>query len=146
MTATEQVPEGASVGHALIVDDEPAIRSVMRRWFERRGWQVDEAADGEVALPFLASPTASGAAYDVIVADLRMPRLGGAELHAWLSLHRPDLVNHLVIATGDVYEASAAEFLDRAQCRVLQKPFTLNALAEMVAALRFPGHPEGGPG
>lgn len=127
-------------GHALIVDDEPAIRSVVRRWFERRGWHVDEAADGERAKPLIGEVEAGRPPYDVIVADLRMPVLGGAELHDWISAHRPDLVDSVVIATGDVYEADAAAFLDRARCRVLQKPFSLSALAEVVAAIKLPSH------
>jgi CheY-like chemotaxis protein len=126
--------------HALIVDDEPAIRSVVRRWFERRGWQVDEAADGAVALPLIGVDGEDRPRYDLIMADLRMPHVGGAELHDWLADHRPELLNHLVIATGDVYEAGAAEFLDRAGCRVLQKPFSLSALAELVGAIKLPGH------
>jgi CheY-like chemotaxis protein len=128
-------------GHALIVDDEPAIRSVVRRWFERHGWLVDEAADGAGAMPLIGDAAAGRPQYDVIVADLRMPVVGGAELHAWLTVHRPDLVDHFVIATGDVYEEDAAAFLDRSRCRVLQKPFSLAALAEMVAAIRLPTHP-----
>lgn len=140
MTAVMGRAKAKGPGHALIVDDEPAIRSVVRRWFERQGWRVDEAADGAGALPLLGGSEDTRPAYDLIVADLRMPRVGGAELHAWLSTHRPELVDHLVIATGDVYEADAAEFLDRAKCRVLQKPFSLSALAELVAAIKLPSH------
>ncbi|MBK8249722.1 MAG: response regulator [Gemmatimonadetes bacterium] len=127
-------------GHALIVDDEPAIRSVVRRWFERRGWHVDEASDGAGAKPLIGELAAGRPAYDVIVADLRMPVVNGAELHEWISAHRPDLVDSVVIATGDVYEADAAAFLDRSRCRVLQKPFSLSALADVVAAIKLPSH------
>lgn len=122
-----------SGGKALIVDDEAAIRSVMRRWFERRGWSVDEADDGSSALPLLeADPPSALRTYDLILADLRMRDVGGEQLHRWLAEHRPELLDHLVIATGDVHEEGAAAFLQRSRCPVLHKPFELRALADIV--------------
>jgi CheY-like chemotaxis protein len=129
---TSHVPAGA----ALIVDDEPAIRAAIRRWFERRGWTVDEADDGETALPLLEAAEPSALRhYDLIVADLRMRRVGGADLHRWLSVHRPDLLARLVIATGDAQESEAAAFLESSRCRVLEKPFALASLADLLPAV-----------
>jgi len=48
--------------HALIIDDERSVRMALRRYFERRGWQVTEAEDGAHALRLLEQPEAS--AYD----------------------------------------------------------------------------------
>ena len=38
---------------ALVIDDEPGIRLALKRWFERQGYTVLEAADGEAALKHL---------------------------------------------------------------------------------------------
>ncbi|MGC4092535.1 MAG: response regulator [Polyangiaceae bacterium] len=59
----------------LVVDDEVVVRSFLRRSLERRGYIVEEAADGEVALEYLSTH-----AVDVVVLDMTMPRLDGAEV------------------------------------------------------------------
>src|SRR5688572_12045460 len=59
----------------LLVDDEPAVRSALRRFFARRGWSVVEAADGESACGVLEP--SSGNAFELVICDLNMPRLSG---------------------------------------------------------------------
>jgi len=56
----------------LIVDDDPALRTMYRIILERRGYVVDEAANGAEALRLLLNQTP-----DVIVLDILMPMLGG---------------------------------------------------------------------
>lgn len=58
----------------LIVDDDPALRAVMRKVLERHGHQVRDAADGALALRMLH---ASGA--DLLITDLYMPEKEGIE-------------------------------------------------------------------
>jgi DNA-binding response OmpR family regulator len=60
---------------ALVVDDEPKIRDLARRYLEADGFQVLEAADGEAALAVLAETEP-----DIVVADIMMPVLNGLEL------------------------------------------------------------------
>ena len=120
---------------ALVIDDEGAVRSVLRRWLKRRGWDVAEAPDGEVALAQLSDGGTSAPAreFDLIICDLRMPSLSGPELHAWTKLHRPDLTQRLIFASGDVQEAEAAEFLQQCGCPVLEKPFELSRLEAVLS-------------
>ena len=121
---------------ALVVDDESAIRSVVRRFLERRGWHVDEADDGDVAQGYLGeSDLPRPRDYDMIIADVSMARVGGAELHRWMLAHRPDMVSAFVVASGNVCEQGTAAFLARARCPVLPKPFELPMLAELVVRL-----------
>ena len=122
---------------ALVVDDELAIRSVLQRYFERRGWDVDVAGDGEDALAFLgATHLPFGQSYDVIIADMRMGRMGGAELHRWMAQHRPDGLDSFIVATGDASDEATAMFLAESRCRVLQKPFELRELGELLVEVR----------
>jgi CheY-like chemotaxis protein/anti-sigma regulatory factor (Ser/Thr protein kinase) len=114
----------------LLVDDEHSIRLALGRYLRRNGWEVDEAEDGEVALGMLNAAPLEG--YDLVITDLRMPVLSGFEVHDWLAEHRPDLFARLVIATGDVASQPVREFLDRTSRPVLEKPFELSALAELV--------------
>jgi CheY-like chemotaxis protein len=124
---------GTPVPRALVVDDESAVRTVLRRWLNRRGWQVDEAADGLQALTLLEGATDE---YDVVICDLRMPALDGPDLHRWIASHRPALLPHLVFASGDTNDAAAHAFLAATGCLVLEKPFELSTLAALVLRAR----------
>ncbi|HET7585775.1 MAG TPA: PAS domain S-box protein [Gemmatimonadaceae bacterium] len=119
----------------LLVDDEDSIRSALRRYFTRRGWDVMEASDGEAALAILSTP---GAARDfaVIIADLRMPGVSGIELHDRLLAASPEILDRVILSTGDVASAEARTFIARTRCTVLEKPFALSTLDETVSRLR----------
>lgn len=123
----------------LIVDDEDTIRAAIRRFFGRRGWIVDEAADGAVALEKILA-----GGYDAIVSDIRLPALSGIELHDTLAATRPELLARLILATGDTGDRPAAALAERAQCPILQKPFELAALAKLIEAMRQAADQQGG--
>ena len=115
---------------ALLVDDEAIIRRALRRFFERNGWAVDEAADGASALALLLGPGA--AAYDVILSDLRMPGMSGEELYDRVAAERPAQATRVVVTTGDSFTPEATRFLQRTGCAVLNKPFELAELRAVV--------------
>jgi two-component system NtrC family sensor kinase len=110
---------------ALVIDDEPTIRAALRRYFVRRGWEVEEAEDGARGLALLE---AHGDRFAIIVSDLRMPGFSGVELHDRLADERPELLQRFVFSTGDVASGEAAAFVQRTACAVLQKPFELRTL------------------
>ena len=62
----------------LVIDDEPAMRFLIRMAFEVEGHQVDEAANGRAALDLIES----GRIPDLIATDYMMPVMNGAELIA----------------------------------------------------------------
>jgi DNA-binding response OmpR family regulator len=62
-------------GRVLVVDDDHAVRDVVRRYLERAGYQVDLADDGETALRSNAERRP-----DLIVLDLMLPGIGGLEV------------------------------------------------------------------
>lgn len=125
------------VRRALVIDDEGAVRGVLRRWLKRRGWEVSEAQDGEVALSHLREQegVTPSPDFDVIICDLRMPTLSGPELYDWTLEHRPELARRLVFASGDVQEPAAADFLQQCGCPVLEKPFELARLEAVLLSL-----------
>src|SRR6266581_2707315 len=107
----------------LVVDDEEAVRRPMARFLERRGARVEEAVDGEQALARLDTLTP-----DVILADLRMPRMGGVELFARLEDTRPELANRVLFLSGDVSQLAEPGNTPVARERVLVKPVELAEL------------------
>lgn len=115
---------------ALIIDDEPTIRAALRRYFTRRGFQVEEAPDG---FEGLAQLERLGERVNIVISDLRMPGFSGIELHDQLITSHPELLRRFVFSTGDVASAEAASFVQRTRCPVLQKPFELRMLDEIIA-------------
>ena len=127
---------GSRPRRALLVDDEPVIRLALRRFFQRQGWEVDEAEDGAVALDRLTGTAAGGEpSYAVIISDLRMPGFSGIDLYERLAAERPELLDRLILSTGDAVSAEAADFLRRSACPVLSKPFGLAELRGLVTRI-----------
>ena len=63
----------------LVVDDEASHRDSLRRIFERAGYEVFTANDGQSALALLSAQSDTEATIDVVLTDLIMPRLSGME-------------------------------------------------------------------
>ncbi len=124
------VPAPADVNaRVLLVDDEDSIRVSLKRFFTRRGWQVSEARDGEAALSVLRSENADS--FALVLCDLRMPGMGGAELYEQLKLEFPQLIKRLVLVSGDVVSTETATFVATTECAVLEKPFELRTLGTL---------------
>jgi len=81
----------------LVVDDEPGVRSAVRRTLERAGFRVIEAGGGEEALALAREP----GPIDAAILDVLMPTsLGGDHVHPLLLAIRPELRGRLVFFTG----------------------------------------------
>jgi DNA-binding NtrC family response regulator len=119
-----------SVRRALIVDDEPTIRTALARYLRRRGWHADEVEDGRAALGKLQGSAMEG--YEIVISDLRMPHYSGDQLHDWLAEHRPDLFDRLILTTGDLASPAHGEFIARTPRPVIEKPFELAVLGQLI--------------
>jgi CheY-like chemotaxis protein len=109
----------------LVVDDERAMRALTRRTLEGQGYQVYEAADGVEALATLAQ----GWPVDVIVTDIRMPRMDGRELASRLTTQSPRIP--IVFMSGyDVYLGPVD-----LPGPVLANPFRFEELTALVSQL-----------
>ena len=119
----------------LVIDDEESIRLVLRRFFERRGWMVDEARDGTDALVKLLQPDAV-AQYDVVLCDLKMPGLSGVDLYRRVATEAPGMARRMILSSGDVTAEDVSEFLATVAVPVLEKPFELHALEALAERVR----------
>jgi CheY-like chemotaxis protein len=66
--------------------------------------------------------------YDLIVCDLKMPRLDGTALYRRLVADHPAMARRVLFVTGDVAGTDAERFLEESGCRWLPKPFRLKDL------------------
>jgi two-component system NtrC family sensor kinase len=94
------------------------------------------ASDGAEALAVAAEDT-----FDLVISDLRMPRLSGREFYEELARRRPELADRLVFSTGDTVRGDTLAFLESLDRPYLHKPFSL---AELRGLLREVAR-EGGP-
>ena len=102
----------------LIVDDEQSMREVLRQMFQKAGYETLLAADGVSALEVLSRDFV-----DVVLTDIRMPRLDGVQLLQALRNLAPDVVVVMMTAhwTQDTAEWSEARQLGAAA--LFEKPF-----------------------
>jgi PAS domain S-box-containing protein len=105
-------------GTVLCVEDDGAVRRVVRRALESAGYSVLEAADGQEALDRVA---AHGEPIDAVVTDLDMPRMDGVELAARVSAAYPGTPVIFASAYSRQLEDDALARVPSA--RFLQKPF-----------------------
>ncbi len=107
----------------LIVEDETALASAMTESFVDAGFLVDRAGDGEEGMARL-----EGGQYDLIVCDLKMPRMDGMQFYRALGEYYPEMTSRILFVTGDVIATDAERFLAESGCRWLPKPFRINEL------------------
>jgi CheY-like chemotaxis protein len=112
----------------LVVDDEPHILHYMRATLEAWGHIPVVASDGDEALA-----RATGEPFDLIISDLRMPRLGGREFYQELSRRNPAMARRLVFSTGDTVRGDTLAFLETLDRPYLHKPFSLAELRTLLA-------------
>ena len=111
----------------LLAEDEPQVREIARRALETFGYHVLVAADGDEALRVAL---AHRGPIHLLLADLRMPRMGGYELAAQLRGQRPGI--RVMFMSG--YSEFRAPVDDPALANAprLTKPFRVGALAQSV--------------
>jgi two-component system NtrC family sensor kinase len=109
--------------HVLVVEDEPALASAVSDALTDSGFVVDRAGDGEEALARVRERP-----YDLVICDLKMPRLDGRAFYRAIAATAPALAARLIFVTGDVVGTDAERFLEESGCPWLAKPFRLGDL------------------
>ncbi|MBX7097084.1 MAG: response regulator [Myxococcaceae bacterium] len=113
---------------ALIVDDEPAVARAFSRMLS--DFEVTILHDAQAAARML---TERPSHFDLVLCDVMMPGMTGAQLHAQLEREAPALLPRFVFVTGGTMLPEVSSFLGRAGIHHLTKPFDREAL---VAASR----------
>jgi two-component system cell cycle sensor histidine kinase/response regulator CckA len=122
-----ELPSYAGAGETvLVVEDEPALRQLVRRLLDQAGYVVLDAAGGEEAL----AVAASAGRIDLLLVDLVMPGMSGKQLATTMMRSHPEL--RVVTTSGFVTEEMASHGILDGEFPFLSKPFTRDQLLRAV--------------
>jgi signal transduction histidine kinase/CheY-like chemotaxis protein len=123
------VPEFASdsqpvrSGRILVVEDEPSVAQLIVDVLREEGHQVEAVLESQEGLARLAR-----AHYDLVVCDLRMPRLDGPAFHEALIRADSPAQDRILFVTGDTLAPRTMQFLAKSKLPYLAKPFLVEEL------------------
>ena len=112
-----------AAAHILIVDDEPDLRGMVRLILEMDGYEVVEAHHGRAALDYLRANDV-----DLLITDIMMPVMGGAELIDTLRAADATANMPIIVLSASPHDVANANL-------VLRKPFRPAALREEAARM-----------
>lgn len=110
-------------GRILVVEDEITVAQLIVDVLREEGHQVEAAVDSQDGLTRI-----SRAHYDLVICDLRMPRLDGPAFYEALVSADSPVQNRIIFITGDTLAARTLEFLEPRALPYLAKPFLVEEL------------------
>ena len=129
LTKPTRAGVGTLNGHSVVlIDDEESIREIVQEGLLTRGMQVEAFASSEAALAHLAA-----SACDIVICDFNLPGMNGGQLFERLRIELSDRMPRFVFMTGDLFDPAVAERYRQAGAAILQKPFHVAALADLLA-------------
>jgi two-component system NtrC family sensor kinase len=112
----------------LVIEDEPSVMILLRSALERSGYAIAQAPSGVEGLRLLAAGEYLG-----VITDMRMPGgVTGADVHAWIVTHRPQLASRILFITGDLVNDETVNLLQRTGAPFVEKPFRVHQLLASV--------------
>ena len=114
----------------LVVDDDRQLASALQWILAEENYLVDVAFDGEQAIVKVKAHQ-----YDIVICDLKMPRLRGDEFYLRIQQIRPQLADHFIFITAFARDEKVAAFLDKHEVKYLVKPFPVEGLITCVKEL-----------
>jgi len=111
----------------LLIEDDAAQRELVHHVLEPHGFEVQEASTGDAGIKQIVAT-----AFDVLLIDLRMPKLSGEFVIQWVLANRPKLRDRILVITGDLLSPGLDAFLASVQVPMLAKPYLLSELVDAV--------------
>ncbi len=124
----EPPPRGTET--ILLVEDEEAVRAVVRRMLQRLGYTVLEAGDASAAFEVVAAADARAQRVDLVLTDVVMPGLNGRRLGELIRTYWPD--SRVLYMSGYTDDEILRRGLVHADTVLLEKPFSTEHLARAV--------------
>ena len=110
----------------LLVDDEPMILDVGQNMLETLGYRVLAVQSGDEAVDTYRQKTG----IDLVVLDMIMPDMGGAETFAQLKRIDPDV--RVLLSSGYSIDGQANEILNQGCIGFIQKPFSIQEMSSKI--------------
>jgi len=108
----------------LLIEDERSVITFLRNALERHGYACTTAHSAADGIRLLEGGRFSG-----IISDMRTPGgVSGADVHAWILTHRPQLSNRILFITGDTVNEDTIKALVRTGVPYIEKPFRVQEL------------------
>ena len=112
----------------LLIEDEPSVVAFLRAALERRGYRVVHVGSGAAGLEQLDAGHFAG-----VISDIRMPgAVNGADVHAWIQAHRPELRSRIILISGDTANSETQALLAQSGTPCIEKPFRVHQLISVV--------------
>jgi len=112
----------------LIIEDEPSVMALLKSALERNGYETVCASSAKAGLELLSAQQFTG-----IISDMRTPGgVNGADVHAWLLQHRPELAARIVFITGDIANEETVDTLQKTGAPCVEKPFRVQQFISVV--------------
>src|SRR6267154_1099455 len=111
--------------HVLLVEDEAPLRQAIAEQLSDRGYHVEQAESGEIAVALLAD-----FAFDIILTDLRLPGIDGSAVVEAAVERYPDIVAIVITGYGTVKDA--VEAIKRGARDFVSKPFQIDELLHVL--------------
>jgi two-component system, NtrC family, nitrogen regulation response regulator NtrX len=115
------IETGKNMSNILIIDDEKAIRKTLSEILSYEGYKIDEAGDGEEGFRKFREKE-----YDVILCDIKMPKMDGIEFLEKAKESNPDLPIIMISGHGTI--ETAVEAVKKGAYDYISKPPDLNRL------------------
>ncbi|HEX2896727.1 MAG TPA: response regulator [candidate division Zixibacteria bacterium] len=100
----------------LVVDDEAMIRNLLEKILAKEGYKILLAKDGQEALDIISTKKV-----DIVISDMKMPRMNGLDLLKTLKRERPEIGVVIMTGYGDTYTVKDALLLGADE--YITKPF-----------------------
>jgi YesN/AraC family two-component response regulator len=113
----------------LVIDDEDVIRQTIRKQLDGTGLEIIEAKDGEQGIELL-NTLDNPLTVDVIVCDIRMPKINGIEAITYFRQEYPS--TPIIVLTGYPDVTLARDLLKQGVTDYLTKPVDKESLVEVV--------------
>ena len=114
----------------LVVEDEPALAGLLVEALESEGHRALAVGDGIEALDRVRE-----GGFDVIISDVKMPKMDGRRLFEEVRSLSPALARRMIFSTGDLANQETRSFLDELGAEAIAKPFDLEEVARKVERL-----------
>ncbi|MCC6537698.1 MAG: response regulator [Bryobacterales bacterium] len=121
-------------GKALVVDDSKSIRMILSRTLEEIGWQVEQAANGKLAMQWLDSQPVPA---ELVLIDWNMPEMNGIELVRHIRQRSEMSRSKLMMVTTETECEQMQEALAAGADEYVMKPFTKEIIADKIRLLGF---------